>query len=124
MRRTALLVALTLVSLAVLAQPAFATFHLEMINEVMLASSSGDANVQFVEFLDHGGSEEEFTPVFAPYKLVIYDAAGNKLGEHTLDPTGLRAAAAADREYLVSTSAADNAFAMNGNERLEVSLPL
>src|SRR5205823_11403864 len=58
------------------------------------------------------------------YKLVVYDAAGNKLGEHTLDPGGLRAAAAAGREYLVSTAAADAAFGVTGDERLDVSLPL
>src|SRR5881275_677560 len=96
-----------LAGFAGLAAPAFATFHLNMVNEVMLASSSGDSSVQFVEFLDHGGSEEAFTPVFAPYKLVIYDVAANKLGEQTLDPTGLRGAAGSDREYLVSTPGAD-----------------
>jgi hypothetical protein len=106
------------------ATPAFATFHLEMVNEVMLASGSGDSSVQFVELLDHGGTEEQFTPVFAPYKLVIYDAAGNKLGEHQLDPTGLRAAAMADREYLISTAAANTAFGVMGDETLDVQLPL
>ena len=106
------------------ASPAFATFHLEMSNEVMLASSSGDAGAQFVELLDHGGAEEAFTPVFAPYKLVIYDAAGNKLGEHQLDPSGLRAAAMADSEYLISTAAADSAFGVTGDEQLDVKLPL
>src|SRR5437764_13919821 len=105
------------------AAPAFATFHLNMVNEVMLASSSGDSSVQFVELLDHGGSEEVFPPTFAPFKLTVYDAAGNKLGEQTLDPNGLRAAAMADKEYLVSTSAADSAFGVTGDEKLTVSLP-
>jgi hypothetical protein len=94
-----------------------------MVNEVMLASSSADTNVQFVEFLDQGGTEEQFTPVFAPYNLVIYDAAGNVLAEQTLNPNGLRAAAATGREYLVSTSAADAAFHVTGDERLTVALP-
>jgi hypothetical protein len=89
----------------------------------MLASSSADTNVQFVEFLDQGGTEEQFTPVFAPYNLVIYDAAGNVLAEQTLNPNGLRAAAATGREYLVSTSAADAAFHVTGDERLTVALP-
>jgi hypothetical protein len=123
-RRIAVLAALSLGALGLLAEPALATFHVNMVNEVMLASGGGDANVQFVEFLDNGGSEEQFTPVFAPYKLVIYDAAGNKLGEHTLNPTGLRAASAADREYLVSTPAADAAFGVTGDEKLDVTLPL
>jgi hypothetical protein len=121
-RRTGVLAALTVVGVAVLAAPAQATFHLEKVNEVMLASKTGDAGVQFVELLDRGGSEEAFTPVFAPYKLVVYDAAGNKLGEHGLNPDGLRAAASG-REYLISTAAADAAFGVSGDERLDVSLP-
>jgi hypothetical protein len=114
---------LALGALAALAVPAQATFHLNMVNEVMLASSSGDATVQFVELLDRGGSEEAFTPVFAPYKLVIYDAAANKLGEHSLSANGLRAAASAGREYLISTSQADTALGVVGDEGLDVSLP-
>src|SRR5438105_4292198 len=104
------------------ATPAYATFHLEKVNEVMLASQTGDASVQFVELLDKGGTEEQFTPVFAPYKLVIYDGAGTKLGEHMLDPNGLRAAASGT-PYLVSTAAADAAFGVKGDERLDVALP-
>jgi len=123
MRRALITGVLGLGGLAVLAPPASATFHLEMVNEVMLASSSGNPGVQFVELLDHGGTEEAFTPVFAPYKLVVYDPAGNELGEHMLDPTGLRNAAAMDTEYLISTPAADAAFGVTGNERLDVSLP-
>ena len=122
--RLSAIVAGALASLLLLAAPALATYHLNMVNEVMLASSSGDSSVQFVEFIDHGGSEEQFTPAIAPYKLVIYDAAGNKLGEQTLDPNGLRAAAAANREYLVSTPGVDSAFHVTGDERLTVTLPL
>jgi hypothetical protein len=117
------LAALTFAGVGLLAAPAHATFHLEKINEVMLASSTGDGGVQFVELLDRGGSEEAFTPVFAPYKLVIYDAAGNKLGEHGLNPDGLRPAAASGREYLISTGAADAALGVSGDERLDISLP-
>lgn len=123
MRRLALSAVPFVASLAVLAAPAQATFHLNRINEVMLAASGGDASVQFVELLDHGGTEEAFTPAFAPYKLVVYDAAANKLGEHTLSPDGLRAAAAADTEYLISTAAADAALGVTGNESLDVTLP-
>jgi hypothetical protein len=106
-----------------LVTPAHATFHLEKVNEVMVSSSAGDAGVQFVELLDHGGSEEVFTPVFAPYKLVIYDAAGTMIGAHMLDPTGLRMAAAADAPYLISTAGADAALAVKGDEKLDVALP-
>jgi hypothetical protein len=123
MRRGGILLSGFVVAMAVMAQPALATFHLNMVNEVMLGSASGDAGVQFVEFLDHGGSEEVFPPVFAPFRLAVYDGAGNKLGEQMLDPAGLRTAAAADKEYLVSTAAADSALGVTGNERLTVSLP-
>lgn len=123
MRRIAAMIAGSLVLVGLWAAPASATFHLEMANEVMLASGTGDPSVQFVELLDHGGSEEAFTPAFAPYKLVVYDAAGNKLGEHELNPTGLRAAAMADREYLLSTPAADAAFGVTADEPLDVPLP-
>lgn len=106
-----------------LAAPAQATFHLEKVNEVMPAGTGGDPSIQFVELLDHGGTEEAFTPIFAPYKLVVYDAAGAKLGEHTLDPTGLRMAAAADAPYLLSTPAADSALGVKADEPLDVALP-
>jgi hypothetical protein len=109
--------------LGLAAAPAQATFHLEKVNEVMLASGGGDAGVQFVELLDRGGAEEQFTPVFGPYELVVYDAAGNALGSHMLDPTGLRSAAASGSPYLISTAAADAAFGVSGDERLDVALP-
>jgi hypothetical protein len=118
----AVLTSLAVGGLAVLAGPSQATFHLEKVNEVMLASGSGDSSVQFVELLDRGGTEEAFTPVFAPYKLVVYDAGANKLGEHSLSADGLRAAASG-REYLVSTAGADAAFGVAGDERLDVPLP-
>ena len=38
-----------LASLVFVVAPAQATFHLEKVSEVMLASSSGDVSVQFVE---------------------------------------------------------------------------
>ena len=121
--RTAILASLGFGSLGALAAPAQATFHLERVNEVMLASGSGDSSVRFVEMLDHGGVEEQFTPVFAPYKLGVYDGAGNKLGEQLLNPAGLKDAAAADRPYLISTPGADSAFGVSGDELLTVSLP-
>jgi hypothetical protein len=122
-RDVSILASLALAGLGVLAAPALATFHLNKVNEVMLASSSGDSGVQFVELLDRGGAEEQFTPVFAPYKLVVYDGGGTKLGEQMLNPAGLRGAAAVGREYLISTPAADAAFGVTGDERLGVSLP-
>jgi hypothetical protein len=113
-----------LVGLAMPVTSAQATFHLEKVNEVMLASASGDSTVQFVELLDKGGAEEAFPPVFAPYKLVVYDGAGKELGEQTLNPTGLRNAAAAGTEYLIATPAAASAFGVSADEPLTVTLPL
>ena len=124
MRRIAIVAGSVLASLVLFTAPALATYHLNMVNEVMLSSSTGNSGVQFVELLDNGGAEELFTPVFAPYKLVIYDPAGNILAQQTLNPNGLRAAADADREYLVSTAAANAAFHVTGDERLTVTLPL
>ncbi len=124
MRRLAVLAGVGVWWLVGAVAPAQATFHLEKVNEVMLASSGQDPNVQFVEVVDHGGTEEAFTPVFGPYELVVYDAAGAKVGQHMLDPNGLRSAAAADAPYLISTAAADAALAVKGDERLDVSLPV
>jgi len=122
-RRVAVVTLLLLAGMGVRAAPASATFHLNKVNEVMLASSSGGASVQFVEFLDKGGSAEIFPPTMGPFKLVVYDAAGNKLGEHVLSGPALSSARAAGRPYLVSTVAADIAFDVTGDERLDVTLP-
>jgi hypothetical protein len=64
--------------------------------------------------------------LFAPYKLVIFNSAGAKVGEHLLNAAGMRSAAAASpaRPYLVSTPAADAALGVKGNEKLDVALPL
>jgi hypothetical protein len=122
--RRSIIGAIVLVAgLALPVASAQATFHLDKVNEVMLASAAGDSSVQFVELLDKGGTEEQFTPVFAPYRLVVYDGAGKELGEQTLNPTGLRNAAASGTPYLLSTAAADSAFGVSADERLTVSLP-
>jgi hypothetical protein len=124
MLRRAIAGVVFLVGLAMPVAAAQATFHLEKVNEVMLASGSGDSTVQFVELLDKGGTEESFPPIFAPYKLVVYNAAGTELGEQTLNPTGLRNAATAGTEYLIATPAAASAFGVTADEPLNVSLPL
>lgn len=122
-RRVAVVTLLSLVGLGVLAALASATFHLNKVNEVMLASSGGDASVQFVEFLNKGDSSEVYPPSFGPYKLVVYSAAGDKLGEQVLNGPALSSARAAGRPYLVSTPAVDAAFGVTGDERLAVTLP-
>src|SRR3954452_24459734 len=123
MRRFTILVVAAVGAFRLLAGPARATYHLEMVNEVMLSSASGDSGVRFVELLDHGGAEEQFPPIFGPFKLAVYDGAGNKLDEQTLNPSGLRAAAMADSEYLISTAGADAALGVTGDEQLTVALP-
>src|SRR5438094_9097346 len=90
----ALVVLALLSACAVLAAPAEATFHLEKVNEVMLASASGDSTVQFVELFDP--SSEPFPPTSGPYKLIVYDAAGAQVGSApTLSATGMAGASGA-----------------------------
>lgn len=118
MRR--LLLALVLVTLA-LPTAAQASFHLQTANEVMLASSSGDTNVRFVELFD--GTAEPFPSAFGPYGLAVYDGAAHKLGSQALSNTGMATAAAAGQPYLISTAAADAALGATGDQVLTVALP-
>lgn len=123
MRRVAISVAVSVAALVALPAAAQASFHLQMVNEVMLASSAGDTNVRFVELYDAGGAEESFPP-FA-YGLQIYDAAGQAIpgDSQTLSASGMRSAALANKPYLISTSAADTALGVTGDETLTVTLP-
>jgi hypothetical protein len=121
-----LAISLALAVAAAIALPvaaAQATFHLQMANEVMLASATGDTNVRFVELYDAGGSEEVFPSTFGPFGLAIYNAAGHKLVSQGLSASGMRNAALANRPFLISTAAADLAFKVMGDETLTVSLP-
>lgn len=77
MRRFALPAA-ALLALA-FAAPAQASYHLNKVNEVGL--SVGGA--QYVETLDAAG--EPFPIIAAPFKLVVYNAAGTQTGEQTVD---------------------------------------
>jgi Ca2+-binding RTX toxin-like protein len=113
--RPALLAALLLLAGAV---PAEASFHMLRINELLL-SNGGDASSQFVELKD--SSAEPFPPTFGPYKLVVYDAGGTRLGAHVLNGTAL--AANGTDPYLVSTAAANEDFSVTGDETLDVALP-
>jgi hypothetical protein len=122
--RIAAVVGVMLGSLALGSSSAQATFHQEKVSEVMLASSTGAPNVQFVGLLDLGGAEEVFPNEVAPYRLAIYDAAGMELGQQTLNPSGLRSAAAFGARYVISTAGADSALGTRGDERLQVPLPL
>lgn len=121
MQRLGIWLAVVLGALVALPAVAQASFHQQKVNEVMLASASGDSSVQFVEFFDP--APEPFPSFLGPYRLVIYDAAGHRLGGQDLDATKM-AAASSNRPYLVSTPAADAAFpTATGDQTLTTSFP-
>lgn len=106
-------------SLAVaLALPASARAadHLLKVNEVML-SAGGSPAAQFVELLD------PFNEPFPspPYKLVVFDADGNRLGAHELG--GDASIIDNNVPMLISTPAADAALGVTGDQTLSVALP-
>jgi hypothetical protein len=99
--------------------PAQASFHLMRVNEVML-STGGNANAQFVELIDP--SDEPFPSSTGPYKVVVYDGAGAKLGAHTIS-TALLQGRDNTQPLLISTGASDSALGVTGDEPLDVALP-
>jgi hypothetical protein len=101
------------------AVPAQASFHLMRINEVML-STGGNTGAQFVEMLD--SVDEPFPPGSAPYKIVVYDTNGARLGAHTMSQA-LLAGRDNTQPLLISTAAADAALGVTGDEVLDVPLP-
>ncbi len=113
------IVLLTALALLVPAVPAQASFHLMQVNEVML-STGGDATAQFVELIDP--SDEPFPSGSGPYKVVVYDAAGARLGAHTIS-TALLQGRDNTRPLLISTPTADAALGVTGDEALDVGLP-
>ncbi|MEA2469856.1 MAG: hypothetical protein QOE38_855 [Thermoleophilaceae bacterium] len=115
-RRIVLLAALGLLAAAV---PAQASFHLMRVNEVML-STGGDATAQFVELIDP--VDEPFPSSTGPYKVVVYDANGTRLGAHTIS-TALLQGRDNTQPLLISTPAADAALGVVGDETLDVALP-
>ena len=62
MRWLAISLALALVAVVALPAAAQGTFHLQMANEVMLASAAGDTNVRFVELYDAGADRKAKSP--------------------------------------------------------------
>lgn len=121
--RRLLLPAVLVLAAAVLPATAQASFHLQTVNEVMLAGGGGASDVQFVELLDQGGAEETFPAADGPFGLSVYDAAGKKLAGQGLSGPGMAAASLAGTPYLVSTAAADTALGVKGDEPLTVGLP-
>jgi plastocyanin len=105
-----------------LSAPANATFHVQKVDEVLLAGPTGNS-AQYVELFDQGGSSETFPPFAEPYGLAIFDAAGHPVGSQALDASKMNSARAAGRPYLVSTPAADASFTVSGDQPLTVPLP-
>jgi hypothetical protein len=99
--------------------PAHASFHLMRVNEVML-STGGNTGAQFVELLDP--SDEPFPSSSGPYRVVVYDAGGTRLGAHTIS-TALLQGRDNTNPLLISTAAADAALGVTGDEVLDVALP-
>jgi hypothetical protein len=96
-----------------------ASFHLMRVNEVML-STGGNTGAQFVELIDP--ADEQFPASAGPYKLVVYDGSGAKLGEHVISTTLLQGRDNT-QPLLISTAAADAALGVKGDEVLDVALP-
>lgn len=116
------IVAALLAGLLVLgAAPASATFHEQVVNEVMLADGTGSPSVQFVELFDP--VPEPFPAGSGPYDLTVYDGAGSPVFTQPLTAAGMAAASAGHRPYLISTSAADAAFMATGDQVLGGVLP-
>ena len=102
------------------AAPAFASFHLNKVNEVML-SSGGDGTAQFVELFD--AAAEPYPSGSGPYSLSIYDAGGTKIGSSIALASASLAAVAGTRPFLVSTASADSKLSVTGDVVLGVTLP-
>ncbi|MEA2398209.1 MAG: type secretion system secreted protein VgrG [Thermoleophilaceae bacterium] len=113
------IVAIAFAVLLVCASTAGASFHGMRVNEAML-STGGNASAQFVELLD--SSDEPFPTGSGPYKVVVYDAGGTRLGAHTIG-TSLLQGRDNTQPLLISTAAADTALGVTGDETLDVTLP-
>jgi hypothetical protein len=111
--------AVAVLALLFSAVPAQASFHLMRVNEVML-STGGNTGAQFVELID--SSDEPFPSGSGPYKVVVYDANGTKVGAHTIS-TALLQGRDNTQPLLISTPAADAALGVTGDEALDVALP-
>jgi hypothetical protein len=82
MRRYAIALLIAVVVL-VPAPSAMADHHLMKVNELML-SSGGNQAAQLVELRDD--FDEPFPAALEPYKVVVYDGGGTKVGAQDLSP--------------------------------------
>jgi hypothetical protein len=92
--------------------PALGSDHLMRVNEVGL-SAAGNPGAQYVELRD--STAEPF--LSSPYRVVVYSAAGTRLGAQTLGGSF------GTNPYLASTAAADQVFGTMADQRLNVALP-
>src|SRR5215212_5182496 len=98
---------------------AHAAYHLAHVNEVQ-TSKGADNTAQFVELTD---PDEAFpTGATEPYKIVVYDSAGTRLGATTLSQASL-AAFDWSRPYLISFVFSDAATTETGDAVLATALP-
>jgi hypothetical protein len=90
--------------------------HLMEVNEVMV-SVGGNPAAQYIEILD------PFNEPFPspPYRLVVFDANGTRLGAHELG--GDAQIVDSNVPMLISTPAADAALGVTGHQALSVTLP-
>ncbi len=96
--------------------PSFAALR---INEVMLAVDH-DATAQYVELVDP--NDGELDPAAQPYRVVIYDGAGGRLGAHTID-ADLYAERDNSVPLLIGTSSSDSRLGSVRDETLGRALP-
>ena len=115
-RRMVTVLASVLAAAFALPAAAGAADHLMEVNEVMV-SVGGNPAAQYVEILD------PFNEPFPspPYRLVVYDANGVRLGHHELG--GDAQIVDNNVPMLISTPAADAALGVTGHQALGVSLP-
>ena len=117
LRRVLVLAASLVVAGTVLPAQALAAHHLMVVNEVM-TSYGGNPNAQFIEILDPFNEPFPATP----YRLVVYDANGVRLGAHDLG--GDAQIVDNNVPMLISTPAADVALGSTGDQALSVPLPV
>lgn len=95
------------------AAPALAADHLMKVGEVMLANAGGSNTVQFIELEDP--IAEPFP--FAPYVLVVYNAAGTAQTTYTLTlPNGTQ-------RYTLATAQAQTDLGFTAQQTLTATLP-
>lgn len=87
------------------------------INEVLLP---GSGSAQFVELVDP--DDDPYADAGAPYRVVVYDAAGKRVGAHTIS-TSLLQGRDNGEPLLIGNAAADQKYGSHRDETLSVSLP-